>query len=417
MKIAVIGTGYVGLVTGTCFAESGNEVICIDKDAAQDRRCSNAARCRSTSRACKNWCSAIERDGRLEFHDRSGQPASRRRSWSSSPSARRRATTAPPICPRIWAVTDAIGELIPTARRSSSSRAPSRSAPIAASPSASQAKCKYPIDVASNPEFLKEGAAIDDCMKPDRVVVGVRRPEVGGCSARTVCARSCARSGRSWSCRPKRRDDQVRRQRHAGDQDQLHQRDGQPVRTGSAPTSTTSAAASATTSASASSSSFPAPATAVRASPRTCAPSSACRARSGVNVPHHGSGRRGQRGPKTGACSARSQGHFGDKLRGKTLAIWGLAFKPRTDDIREAPALALIDALLADGVKVRVHDPEAMANVQGDLRRQAHLLRPPLRCAGRRRRPGDRHGMAGVPQPGLRGDAPADDRTSHLRWP
>jgi UDPglucose 6-dehydrogenase len=56
--------------------------------------------------------------------------------------------------------------------------------------------------------------------------------------------------------------------------------------------------------------------------------------------------------------------HYGDALRGKTLAVWGLAFKPRTDDVREAPALALIDALLAEGAKLRVHDAEAMANVK-----------------------------------------------------
>ena len=56
--------------------------------------------------------------------------------------------------------------------------------------------------------------------------------------------------------------------------------------------------------------------------------------------------------------------HFGDALREKTLAIWGLAFKPRTDDIREAPALTLIDALLGAGAQLRVHDPEALANVK-----------------------------------------------------
>jgi UDPglucose 6-dehydrogenase len=56
--------------------------------------------------------------------------------------------------------------------------------------------------------------------------------------------------------------------------------------------------------------------------------------------------------------------HYGAALRSKTLAVWGLAFKPRTDDIREAPSLVFIDAMLESGARLRVHDPEAMTNIK-----------------------------------------------------
>ena len=70
--------------------------------------------------------------------------------------------------------------------------------------------------------------------------------------------------------------------------------------------------------------------------------------------------------------------HFDGDLAGKTIAVWGLAFKPQTDDIREAPALTLIDSLLGYGVKLQVHDPEAMENVRAKYGDRLHYAALPM---------------------------------------
>jgi UDPglucose 6-dehydrogenase len=73
--------------------------------------------------------------------------------------------------------------------------------------------------------------------------------------------------------------------------------------------------------------------------------------------------------------------HYGGSLEGRTVAIWGLAFKPRTDDVRDAPAIDLISQLLAAGATVRVHDPEAIDNVRAIFGGSLHYATGPLEAA------------------------------------
>ena len=89
--------------------------------------------------------------------------------------------------------------------------------------------------------------------------------------------------------------------------------------------------------------------------------------------------------------------HFGS-LRGRTIALWGLAFKPRTDDMREAPAIPIIERLLEAGVNVQAYDPGRDSRCAADFRRPDHVLRQELRRAGRGRRAGDRDRVERVPR-------------------
>ncbi len=174
MKIAIIGTGYVGLVTGTCFAESGNEVTCIDKDARKIE-------------ALKQGQLPIYEPGLLELVQRNRREG-RLHFSTNLPSGvgpaqvifiavgTPQAADGSADLSTVWAVADALAESI-TAPKIIVIKS---TVPVGTNHAVAErlrARNPQAIDVASNPEFLKEGAAIEDCMKPDRVVVGVRRPE------------------------------------------------------------------------------------------------------------------------------------------------------------------------------------------------------------------------------------------------
>src|SRR5262249_1353480 len=176
MKIAVIGTGYVGLVTGTCFADSGNDVTCIDKDA---RKIEMLERDEMPiyEPGLQELVQRNHRDGRLRFTTdlpRGIAPAQLVFVAVGTPQG----DDGSADLSGVFAVADAIPAHL-TGRKTVVNK---RTVPVGTNRAVTARMAKraaYTFDVASNPEFLKEGAAIEDCTKPDRVVVGVRRPEVG----------------------------------------------------------------------------------------------------------------------------------------------------------------------------------------------------------------------------------------------
>src|SRR5437588_462193 len=176
MKIAVIGTGYVGLVTGTCFADSGNEVTCVDKDTRKIQMLERGEM-PIYEPGLQELVQRNHRDGRLCYTTdlpNGIAPAQLVFIAVGTPQGGDGAADLSTV----FAVADAVaahlnGPKIVVIKST---------VPVGTNAAVAQRMAKravHAFDVASNPEFLKEGAAIEDCTKPDRVVVGVRRPEVG----------------------------------------------------------------------------------------------------------------------------------------------------------------------------------------------------------------------------------------------
>ena len=219
-------------------------------------------------------------------------------------------------------------------------------------------RAKHEFAVASNPEFLKEGDAVNDFMKPDRVVVGAEDKRAIESAARALRAVHAHERSHPGDGPPLGRADQVRRQRHARDAHLVHERprdlcellgaDIELVRKGIGSD--------------------------VRIGPKflfagpgfggSCFPKD-LRARG-----QHRASEVGYDLAILDAVDAVNErqkrmlgekviAHFGGDLEGAHIAVWGLAFKPGTDDIREAPALVLIDQLLAAGATVAATDPVA----------------------------------------------------------
>ena len=176
MKIAVIGTGYVGLVTGTCLAESGNDVVCVDKIAAKIQALREGV-IPIYEPGLAELVHRNARDGRLQFTTSLPEAIADADLIYIAVGTPQGADGGADLT-GIWTV----GREIAAAMTGPKTIVIKSTVPVGTNAELTRRMAEVTtiaFDVANNPEFLKEGAAIDDFNKPDRVVVGVRRPEIG----------------------------------------------------------------------------------------------------------------------------------------------------------------------------------------------------------------------------------------------
>ena len=370
MRIAIFGTGYVGLVTGTCFAEMGNDVTCIDIDAAKVER-------------LRRGESPIYEPGLNELlHDNIHHG---RLLFTTVATEGLKDAEVAFICVGTPMSDDGRADLryVESAARDigrnmtgyalvvDKSTVPVGTADKVRGWIADELKRRgvaLPFDVASNPEFLKEGSAVEDFMKPDRVVVGIDSPKAGGLLHELYAP--FIRNGLRFYTMDIRSAEMTKYAANSmlatkisfiNEIANICERVGADVRQ-------------------------------VRLGV-------GADSRIGLQFLHPGCGYGGSCFPKDVRALARTAEEHGyqprildavdrvnkdqlctvqRKLRAwcelknrpisaLTVAVWGLAFKPNTDDVREAPAIGLIRDLIEAGATVRAHDPKATHEAQRSL--------------------------------------------------
>jgi UDPglucose 6-dehydrogenase len=354
MRVGVVGTGYVGLVVGACLAETGNDVVCADVDAAKiDSLKQN--RLPIYEPGLDPLVERNQRGGRLQFTTDVGGAVERSQVIFI-------AVGTPPDedgsadLQHVLDVARTIGKrMVEPTIVITKSTVPVGTAEKVRTEIAKHARTTF--HVCSNPEFLKEGAAVEDFMKPDRVVVGVDSPE----AAQVI-----------------------------GEMYAPFVRTGNPIIFMDIPSAEmTKYAANAMLAARISfMNQIAALCEAVGADVTQVRKGVGTDRRIGSAFLFPGPGYGGSCFPKdvkalvkTGedrgvsldilkaveAANERQKRRLFEKLqrqlggvRGQTIGVWGLAFKAETDDVRESPALVLVEALLQEGAAVRVHDPAAM---------------------------------------------------------
>lgn len=362
MKIAVIGTGYVGLVTGTCLAETGNDVVCVDIDKEKVQK-------------MKNGIVPIYEPHLDVLFERNIKQ--KRLSFTTDLESAIEdaliiflALPTPPDedgsadLSYVLGVADQLGKMIKDYKIIiDKSTVPVGTAEKVNAAVAANAKVDF--DVVSNPEFLREGFAVDDFLKPDRVVIGTSSEK-----ARKILDelyKPYVRQGNPIIFMDEKSAELTKYAANAflatkitfmneianfcekvgADVDKVRAGIGSDSRIGKRFL-------------------FPGIGYGGSCFPKDVQALAKSGKEEGYDFKILNSVMDVNQDQKT-ILLPKIREYFGGSLEGKKVALWGLAFKPDTDDIREAPALYIIDELLKEGAKVTAYDPEAMSNVQERL--------------------------------------------------
>ena len=362
MKITVIGTGYVGLVTGTCLAEAGNDVLCIDIDSAKVQKM-QSGEVPIYEPHLETYFERNIKAGRLHFSTTLEEgvhhgdviflalPTPEDEDGSADLSY-------------VLGVANQIGDMMKDYKIVVSKS----TVPVGTGErvkAALMSKTEVPFDVVSNPEFLREGFAVEDFMKPDRIVVGVESERAEKTMEKLY--KNFVRSGNPIVFMDIKSSELTKYAANAflatkitymneianycekvgANVDDVRMGMGLDARIGKR---------------------FLFPGIGYGGS---CFPKDVkALHKSGKDAQHHfailDSVIEVNEKQKT-VLYPKMEQHFDGNLKGKNITVWGLAFKPDTDDIREAPSLYMIEKLLAAGATVTAFDPEAMDNVKAKL--------------------------------------------------
>ena len=359
MKIAVVGTGYVGLVLGACLAESGNDVTCIDNNAAKIR-------------LLRRGQVPIYEPGLEELVKRN--KSEKRLTFSLDLAKGVRASDVIFIAVGTPQGEDGSADLrhvlgvardVARAMNGYKVIVNKSTVPVGTAGKVREIvrrETTHPFSVVSNPEFLKQGAAVDDFMKPDRVVIGSEDPRASEIMVKLhkpftrtgapIMVMDCASAELSKYASNAFLATKISFMNEianvcdvfGADVDAVRRAVGSDRRIGT---------------------SFLFPGVGYGGS---CFPKDVkaltkfsadrkydFRILKAVDAVNETQKR---------VLVKKIEAHFGT-IKGRTIAVWGLAFKPKTDDMREAPSVPIIEALLAKGAKIQVYDPEAMKAAKG----------------------------------------------------